>query len=41
MAASGDVRVGYLLYLLGGFAGTIAAMRLMPWAHAEHRTSRV
>ena len=41
MAVSGDVRMGYLLYLLGGFAGTIAAMRLMPWAHAEHRTSRV
>ncbi len=41
MAASGDVRVGYLLYLVGGFAGTIVAMRLMPWAHAEPKASGV
>ena len=41
MVASGEWRTGYLWYLIGGVAGSIAAMRLLPWLRAVPRMSGV
>jgi hypothetical protein len=39
MAASGAWRAGYLWYLIGGVAGSVAAMKLLPWVRAVPRLS--
>ena len=41
MVASGEWRTGYLWYLIGGVAGSIVAMRLLPWLRAVPRMSGV
>ena len=34
-AAAGELHPGYIWYLVGGIAGSLAATRLMPWLRAD------
>jgi vacuolar-type H+-ATPase subunit I/STV1 len=40
MAAGGEMRAGYIWYLVGGIAGSVAATRLMPYLRAAPKMSR-
>jgi hypothetical protein len=40
MAAGGEMRAGYVWYLVGGVAGSVAAARLMPFLRAAPKMSR-
>jgi vacuolar-type H+-ATPase subunit I/STV1 len=39
MAAAGEMRAGYIWYLVGGIAGSLAAARLLPWLRADLKMS--
>lgn len=41
MAVAGELQTGCIWYLVGGFGGSVAATKLMPWLRAIPRESRV